>query len=226
MAYSSARGLLVVLAVGAIAVLAPQGRAFGADTPSIWESEQAKVADAAAASKIKDLAFDPGTPVLGNPQGDVAVIEFFDYQCAYCKAAEPRLHKLIMDDPRVKLVVKDFPILGPESVVAAKAALASVKQGKHAAFHTAMMAHRGQLKNDTIFKIAAAVGLDIAKLRQDMDAPDVADQIIANFNLARALRLVVTPAFIVNTHVLSGLTPKTETSKIDFPAEVAAARKR
>ena len=194
--------------------------------PVRLEAAQEKNADMAALGKTRDLLQDPATQVIGNPQGDVAIVEFFDYQCPYCKAAEPRLQKLLKDDPRVKLIVKEFPLLTPESRIASKAALASVKQGKYAAYHQAMMGHKGALKTDEIFQIAKDVGIDVDRLRKDMDSPDVADQIIANLVLARSLKISVVPGFIVETHVLSGLSNKTETSKIDFPREVAAARAR
>jgi protein-disulfide isomerase len=124
----------------------------------------------------------------------------------------------------VRVVVKEFPILGPMSVVAAKAALASKGQGKYHEFHKALMAYRGQLSEDVIFATAAKVGLDVAKLKTDMISPQVADQLIDNFNLARSLKISLTPAYIVNANVLSGVSVKTSTAKIDFGQEVSAAR--
>ncbi len=181
-------------------------------------------ADARVANRALDVLMDPGTPVIGNPDGDVVIVEFFDYQCPFCKAAEPRLRELVERDGNIRHVIKDFPILSPVSLVAAKAALASVAQGKHAPFHQALMDHRGQLTEDRIWKLAADVGLDVDRLQGDMHAPEIADQLIANMNLAHKLRMVVVPGFIVNTHVLSGLSGETETANIDFDAEVAAAR--
>lgn len=180
--------------------------------------------DAAAAAKVADLQRDPNSPVLGNPQGDVVLVKFFDYQCPYCKAVEPKLDKLLADDRGVKIVVKEFPILGPASVVASKAALASVRQGKYAAYHHALMAYKGKLTDEVIFTTAKDVGLDVAKLRQDMNSPEVTDQLLANFNLARALKISLTPGYFVGTHELSGVSVKTSSAAIDFPAEVAAAR--
>ncbi len=186
--------------------------------------ELEKASSAAAAGKMRELLYDPGTPVLGNPDGNVSIVEFFDYQCAYCKAAETRLRKLAKEDGNIRLVIKDFPILSPESRVAARAALASRKQGKYEAFHHAMMDHRGQLQTETIFNIAKSVGLNIDQLRKDMDAPEIADQIISNFNLARSLKVSVTPGFFVDTRVLSGVSVLTSTASIDFGEEVAKAR--
>jgi protein-disulfide isomerase len=181
--------------------------------------DQEKATDQAVVNRTTALLRDPATPVLGNPEGDVAVVEFFDYTCPFCKAVEPRLQKLLQDDKGVKLVVKEFPILSPVSLIAAKAALASVKQGKYESFHQALLGFRGRLETSTVFEIAKSVGLDVDRLRKDMDAPEISDQIIANFNLARALNITTTPAFIVGTHMLT--EPSAE---IDFAKTVAAAR--
>lgn len=226
----------VVVAVVALGLM-PLANLSAADAPGPVSAEQQRIEQAVQAYANKQrmeqeaaidrlvvnrttaLANDPGSPVLGNPRGDVTVIEFFDYACPYCKAADPRLQKLLKDDKGVKLVLKEFPILTPESIVATRAALASVKQGKYEQFHNALMGFRGRLQNEVIFDTAKSVGLDVDRLRKDMDAPDVADQIIANFNLARALRIFETPNFIVGTGMLRG-----PSAEMDFPKAVAAAR--
>jgi len=184
------------------------------------DADQQKTQDRLIAGKTTALRNDPMTPVIGNPQADVAIIEFFDYACPYCKAAEPRLEALLKSDKRVKLVIKEFPILTPESLPAAKASLASVKQGKYEKYHQAMMMFKGRLQEATIFEIAKDVGLDVERLKKDMQAPEIADAIIANFNLARSIRVFQTPAFIVDNHLLT--EPSAE---IDFPKVVAAARR-
>ncbi len=219
------------LGAWALAVLiAAPAQAQNADADTVKALNQAllayqeRAADAAVANKSAQLLNDPNTPVLGNPKGDVAVIEFFDYQCSYCKAIEPKLEKLVKDDGNVKMVIKEFPILGPVSVVASKAALASVKQGKYDAYHRAMMAYRGQLKEENVFAMAKDVGLDVERLKKDMDAPDVTTQIIDNMNLARALKISLTPGMIVGPHIYSGLSGITSSGKIDFEKAVADAR--
>lgn len=179
------------------------------------------LSDQAVAAKGAALVHDPASPVLGNPRGDVAVIEFFDYACPYCKAVEPRLEALLSSDKGVKLVLKEFPILTPESLIAAKASLASMKQGKYAQFHRALMAYKGQWQSSAIFDTAKSVGLNLDRLRKDMAAPAITDEIIANFNLARSLRIFQTPGFIVDNHILTG-----QSAQIDFPAVVAAARSK
>lgn len=183
------------------------------------QAQQEKAQDQLILGKTMALLNDPVTPVLGNPKGDVAVIEFFDYTCPYCKAVEPRLEKLLKDDKNVKLVIKEFPILTPESLVAAKVALAAQKQGKYEQYHQTLMNFKGRLTNDVIFDTAKSVGLDVERVRRDMAAPEITDEIIANFNLARGLRIFQTPAFIVGGHMLTGAS-----ADIDFPKVVAAAR--
>lgn len=175
--------------------------------------------DQLVANRMTSLLSDPATLTLGNPQGDVTIIEFFDYTCPFCKAVEPRLRQLLATDKKVRLVVKEFPILHPVSLVATKAALASAKQGKYAPYHLKMMDFRGELTDQAVFDMAKDVGLDVERLRSDMNAPEIADAIILNFNLARALRIFDTPTFIIGNHLV------TEASgKIDFPKEIAAVR--
>lgn len=185
------------------------------------QADQNRARDELVAHNENALLNDPHTPVIGDPKGDVAMVEFFDYACPYCKAVEPRLEAFLKSDRRVKLVVKEFPILTPESLVAAKASLASMKQGKYRQFHQALMMFRGRLQEPVIFETAKGVGLDVDRLRKDMQSTEIADELIANFNLARAIRAFDTPTFIVGNHVLT--EPSAE---IDFPKVAAAARQK
>jgi protein-disulfide isomerase len=185
------------------------------------QAAEAKDRDQRVAANIDALADNPASPFIGHAQGDVTIVEFFDYACPYCKAAEPRLEALVSHDKGVKLILKEFPILTRQSMVASRMALAAMKQGKYAPFHQAMMRHLGVLEVSDIEQMAKSSGLDVARLKREMYAPDVTDEIIANFNLARAIRAFQTPTFIVNTHVLGS-----DSASIDFAAEVAAARKR
>ncbi len=185
------------------------------------QAAEAQDRDQRAAANSDALADNPASPFIGHAQGDVTIVEFFDYACPYCKAVEPRLEALVARDKGVKLVLKEFPILTKQSMIASRMALAAMKQGKYAPFHLAMMRHSGVLEVADIEQMAKASGLDLARLKRDMVAPEVSDEIIANFNLARAIRAFQTPTFIVNNHVLGS-----ESAAINFPAEVAAARKR
>jgi len=183
--------------------------------------QQQQDVDQRIAARMEALNQSPGSPVLGNPVGDVVIVEFFDYACPYCKAVEPRLEALLKSDHKVKLVLKEFPILTPQSMIATRAALAAGAQGKYRPFHQAMMNFRGQLLESDIFDMAKASGLDLARLRRDMTAPAITDEIIANFNLARGIRAYQTPIFIVGNREMSS-----ESASIDFPRAVAAARGR
>ena len=183
------------------------------------QTEEEKAQDQSIANRSTALLRDPASPVLGNRAGDFAIVEFFDYACPYCKAIEPRLEKFLKDDKGAKLILKEFPILTPESLVASKASLAAARQGKYEAFHNTLMGFKGQLTTEAIFDTAKDVGLDMNRLRKDMDAPEIADAIIANFNLARSLRIFQTPGLIAGGHMLS--SPSAE---IDFPKLAAAAR--
>jgi protein-disulfide isomerase len=183
------------------------------------QSEQEQAKDRLILGKTTALLNDPASPVIGNAKGDVTVIEFFDYTCPYCKVIEPRLEKFLKDDKGAKLILKEYPILTPESLIATKAALAAVKQGKYAPFHNALMGFKGQLTQQAIFDTAKDVGLDVNRLRKDMEAPEITDQIIANFNLARGLRIFETPSFVAGGHMLSSTS-----ATIDFPKVAAAIR--
>lgn len=183
------------------------------------QADQNKARDRLVYNHRAQFLGDPMSPVIGNPKADVAIVEFFDYTCPYCKAVEPRLEALLKADKGVKLILKEFPILTPASLVATRVAFAAVKQGKYKEFHQALMNFRGRLTDDVIFDTAKDVGLDVARLRKDMTAPEINDEIIANFNLARAVRVFQTPTFIVDNHVLTG-----PSADIDFPKVVAAAR--
>jgi protein-disulfide isomerase len=170
-------------------------------------------------ARLDALENNPASPVLANPQGFITIVAFFDYTCPYCKAAEPRLMQLVDKDKRIKLVMKEFPILTKPSTIAARAALAANKQGKYRAFHVAMMRREGALNEAGIFETAQAVGLDINRLRRDMAAPEVNEEIIANFNLARGIRVFQTPAYIVGGRFITG-----DSANIDFAREVARAK--
>jgi protein-disulfide isomerase len=147
---------------------------------------------------------DPATPVAGNPDGDVTVVEFFDYRCGYCKSSLSAVRTAIQEDENLRVVFKEFPILSDESVVASRAALAAKYQGRYFEFHNALMSARGSFTDDQIMEIAGEVGLDIDQLKQDMERPEIADAIAANAELARKLDINGTPAFIVGDQLYPG----------------------
>lgn len=158
----------------------------------------------ALAAHKKEVFDDPNSPVAGNPKGDVTLVEFFDYRCPYCKQVEPALEKLLTEDRQLKLVYKELPVLGPESDLAARVALAAKNQGRYDAFHRAMMALPGRIDEAAIYKVAASVGLDIERLKQDVKSPAVAAQLKANALLGSQLSIDGTPAFVVGDTIIPG----------------------
>jgi protein-disulfide isomerase len=136
--------------------------------------------------------------VLGNPAGKVTVVEFFDYNCGYCKRALPEIAKLIESDKDVRVVIKEFPILGSGSVFAAKAALASGMQGKYAEFHNALTTIEGVKDETSVMQAAQEIGLDVGKLKTDMETEAVVNVIRTNYSLAESLSINGTPSFVID----------------------------
>ena len=190
---------------------------------AILEQRQAGAqadAQALALETQRDLIeHDPNAPVLGNPDGDVTVVEFFDYNCPYCRRVKPEVRALIDADPNIRLVYREWPILGEGSVFAAKAALAARKQGKYEAFHWAMMGNEGRAEEASVLRVAEEVGLDIDQLRADMADPDVADHIATSMQLTQALGFNGTPSFVIGDALVPGFVETDKLAKL-----VAAAR--
>lgn len=158
------------------------------------------------ATRRGEIENDPTSPVVGNPQGDVTVVEFFDYRCGYCKAVLPAVQRLLKEDPKVRYVMKDLPILTPESRIAAKLTLAVWKSEPKRYFdlHTKLMESRGDLTENRIYDIAKAVGVDVARAKRDMNAAEIEETLGANMNLAQALGITGTPGFVVGNHLVPG----------------------
>jgi protein-disulfide isomerase len=146
--------------------------------------------------------------VAGNAKGDVTMVEFFDYNCSWCKKGLPEVLSLMEADTNLRLVLKEFPIFGEISEYAAKAALASNKQGKYWQFHLAMLGHEGKLAKSDVDAIATAQGLDLAMLKKDMESPEIAGTIQRNQKLAQMMAINGTPAFIIDRKVIPGYLPK------------------
>lgn len=156
------------------------------------------------AERREELTGSRADPVAGNPDGAVTVVEFFDYRCPYCKAIAKDVIATLQAEGDVRIVFKEFPILGPDSEFAARAALAADRQGKYLPFHQALMEHKGQLDEEIVHGIADEVGLDLERLRKDMAAPEIAEAISRNIALANALAIGGTPAFIVGDMLVPG----------------------
>lgn len=142
-------------------------------------------------------------PVGGNPQGDVTIVEFFDYHCGYCRNMAQGLNGLIGHDPKLRFVFKEMPILSAESATAAKAALASARQGKYAEFHFALMQAK-ELDTASIMGLAAKTGLDARRLAADMEDPAITAKLEENLRLAQTLGIDGTPSFVIGDQVVAG----------------------
>jgi len=165
--------------------------------------EAQSAAKATIAERRSELLNDPGAPVAGNPSGDVTIVEFFDYRCPYCKQVVPTLAQLLKEDGKLRLVHKELPILGPDSIVASRAALAARKQGKYMEMHVALMRARS-LDEASILKLAAEQKLDVAQLQADMKSAETEEIITRNRRLARDLNITGTPAFVVGDAIVPG----------------------
>ncbi|RBP17325.1 protein-disulfide isomerase [Roseiarcus fermentans] len=144
---------------------------------------------------------------IGNPNGSATLVEFFDYNCHYCKGALPDIAKLIKDDPNLKVVLKDFPVLGPGSVEAAKVAAAARNQlpgDKFWAFHTKLLSARGPVGKAEAMAVAKDLGLDMDKLNKDMDSADVKAGLDETMQLADALQINGTPTFVLGQDLVVG----------------------
>lgn len=155
--------------------------------------------------KNKDWLFNNKNHAqAGNPNGDVTVVEFFDYNCGYCKQAMSDLMKLLDQDKNVRLVFVEIPILGASSEEAARWALASMRQDKYLPFHIALMGHKGPLEEGAILQYAKKAGLDTEQLKKDKLDPQWEQIIAENLNMARALGIQGTPAFVVGQELVRG----------------------
>ena len=144
--------------------------------------------------------------VMGNPNGDITVVEFFDYNCGWCKRAVDEVTKLVKADPNVRVVFKELPIFGENSTFAAKAAMASIHQGKYWDFHLALMKERQVIK-ENVFRIAENVGLNVAKLKEDMANPAYDLALKETSQIAQSLGIEGTPGFIIDAKVSVGFVP-------------------
>jgi len=153
-----------------------------------------------------DLRHDANSYVGGNPDGDVTVVEYFDYRCGYCKKVHPVVAELLKSDKNLRLVYKEFPILGPQSKTAAVAAVAALRldAGKYLGFHNALMSARGDLDTQAILDIAAESGLDPKALSKAMQDPEISGVLARNYRDAKALGINGTPGFIIGDAIVPG----------------------
>jgi protein-disulfide isomerase len=177
------------------------------DAQNALEAKLDKVQSERMALAIKDNAaelYRPATSPIVNAKGDVPVIEFFDYNCGYCKKAFPEIAQLIDSDKKIRLILKEFPILAKGSEEASRVALAAKMQGKYWEFHRAMLENPGQANEASALRVAERLGLDMARLKKDMLAPEVKKEIDATHMLASKMGIQGTPHFIVGDRIIAG----------------------
>jgi protein-disulfide isomerase len=165
---------------------------------------QAERTAAAIKSNATEIFRPTSSPVVGNAKGDVTVIEFFDYNCGYCKRAFTEVARLIERDKQVKLILKEFPILSKGSEETAKVALAAKAQGKYWEFHRGMLEAQGQANEAAALRVAEKAGLDMSKLKKDMASPEVKKEIDETRALAAKLGIQGTPHFLVGDRIIPG----------------------
>jgi protein-disulfide isomerase len=158
-------------------------------------------------TKKADIFHNPGDAVVGNPKGDVTIVEFFDYNCGWCKKSVTEMQSLVGTDKKIRVVMKEFPIFGEGSEYAAKAALASVKQGKYWQFHQALFAAPSKVTPQVVDQIAQEQGLDLAKLKSDMKDPAILATMQKNQLLAQSLAINGTPGFVIDDQLSPGYLP-------------------
>ena len=183
------------------------------------QAAERKRAEAAIGENGEALHSHPMSPVSGNTEGDVTVVEFFDYRCGFCKRALPAMEALLEADANVRVVWKEFPILGPVSVFAARAAMAAERQGRYLPFHLALM-KEPKLTEGKVLEIAVKAGLDLERLRQDMEDPAIAAYLDETRALAQQIGINGTPAFVVGGRLVGGAVDAARMKEL-----VAAARK-
>ena len=161
-------------------------------------------AGATPAAHREALRTHPLSPVFGNANGDLTIVEFFDYNCGYCRRVHGKLMDLVESDGNIRLVLQEFPILGPHSRFAARAALAADRQGRYLDFHTRLMSARGRHHESRIMNLAHDAGLDVAQLRNDMDDPAITAYLDESLRARSRLGVRKVPSFLVGDRIITG----------------------
>jgi protein-disulfide isomerase len=190
----------------------------------LQEKEEAKKDQerlATIAMNKQELINPKEQTVIGNLQGDITIVEFFDYNCGYCKTMFSDILQVMKADGKIRVVTKEFPILGPSSITATKAALAARNQRKYSEFHQALLTYKGGLNEAAIMTVAKGVGLNVEKLQEDMKDPEFDKIIDKNRDLAKQLGVTGTPALLIGDTFIGGAI-----SKDRLVSLIAAARKK
>ena len=172
-----------------------------------FRAKQEQAAQEQAAQNIGkhlDWMTSADAPSAGAADADVTVVEFFDYNCGYCKRALPDVQNLLKSDSKLRVVFHEMPILSETSRTAAQWAMAAHKQGKYFEYHVAVMDHQGPQTEEALEKIAGDLGLDVKKMKEDAGSAEIAAQIDKSAEVARAIGINGTPAFIINGELYPG----------------------
>lgn len=185
-------------------------REYLVNDPHLLDEALAARAERRAAERLVQIQTDPHDFVIGRADAPVTIVEFFDYRCPYCHAAMNWVFETAASRNDVRVVFKEYPILGPDSLEASRAAIASIKQGRYQPFHRALMEFRGELSSQAIDAIAQSVGIDVARLRRDMADPGVDEIINRNHDLGAQAGINGTPTFFIGGEQWgSGFSPAT-----------------
>ena len=169
------------------------------------QAEERSASTTAIAAMRDQIFNDPKQAVLGNPEGDVTLVEFFDYNCGYCRAAMPDMAQLLAEDPNLRVVLKEFPILSNESIDAARiSALVNDADVDYWAFHEALFTSRGQVDKKVALDAAAALGLSPVSLELDMGTEAVSQLIQTSYEIAKELNITGTPTYIIGNEIIPG----------------------
>ena len=170
-------------------------------------------------SKRRELLQDKRSPFGGNPQGDVVILSFFDYHCGYCRSAHDTVQKVLAYDKNVKIIYKEYPVLG--DLALARAALAAQKQGKYIDFHTILMKSDGNFTQEGLVELAHKLKMDVKKFSADMNSLEMENRIKQNMNLGQSLDISATPTFVIGDNVIPG-----SISLEEFQAEIRKERQK
>ena len=172
------------------------------------QADQEKANQSKALSEWLPVILKSGrSTVLGNPKGDVTLVEFFDYNCGYCKRALTDLQKLLDGDKNLRIIIRDFPVLGPDSVESALVAVAARQQlsgAKYLEFHAKLLDSKGRIGKDRALSVAKDLNVDLQKLQKDMDSPETKAILSETMQIGDALRLQGTPAYLIGDEVVFG----------------------
>jgi len=204
--------LAAMLAVTAIAtVQMPQAKAQSADQNPL---------------STESILRDPGIPAMGNPKGDITIVEYFDYRCPYCKKVNPVLQKVVKDDGHIRLVFKDWPVFGDVSVYAARLGLATKYQNKYAQAHEALISAKEKLTEANVQTTLAQAGIDVARAQRDLatNSKEIDGLLARNHEQAVGLEFQGTPAFIIGKFRVPGALDEVNFKRAIADSRAAAKR--